>query len=184
MVEEVFGSENFRNEIIWAYPGREMHISNKFNAKHDTLLYVAKSEQAKVNMAAVALEYDKEERVKGLRRKVEMDADGREWVWETRGQAAGQEPYKRYLDEILEDGRALNDVWTDVQFLRGNDPERVGYPTQKPPALLERIILASSNEGDLILDCFIWQRPAARANWWHAMTPHPHPASWASAPGA
>ena len=155
MVEEVFGSENFRNEIIWAYPGREMHISNKFNAKHDTLLYVAKSEQAKVNMAAVALEYDKEERVKGLRRKVEMDADGREWVWETRGQAAGQEPYKRYLDEILEDGRALNDVWTDVQFLRGNDPERVGYPTQKPPALLERIILASSNEGDLILDCFI-----------------------------
>ncbi|MGB3450019.1 MAG: site-specific DNA-methyltransferase [Giesbergeria sp.] len=130
-------------------------MNNKFNAKHDTLLYVAKSDQAKVNMAAVALQYDKEERLKGLRRKVEMDADGREWVWETRGQAAGQEPYKRYVDEILEDGRALNDVWSDVQFLRGNDPERVGYPTQKPPALLERIILASSNEGDLVLDCFI-----------------------------
>lgn len=155
MVEEVFGSENFRNEIIWAYPGREMHISNKFNAKHDTLLFAAKSDNAKVNMAAVALVYDKEERIKGLRRKVEKDSDGREWVLETRGQAAGQEPYKRYLDEILEDGRALNDVWTDVQFLRGNDPERVGYPTQKPPALLERIILASSDPGDLVLDCFV-----------------------------
>ena len=155
MVEEIFAPENFRNEIIWAYPGREMHISNKFNAKHDTVLYVAKSDKAKVNMAAVALEYDKAERIKGLRRKVELDPDGREWVWETRGQAAGQEPYKRYLDEILEDGRALSDVWTDVQFLRGNDPERVGYPTQKPPALLERIILASSDEGDLVLDCFI-----------------------------
>lgn len=155
IVEEIFGSDNFRNEIVWAYPGREMHVTNKFNAKHDTLLFVSKSDKAKVNMAAVALAYDKEERVKGLRRKVEKDADGREWVLETRGQASGQEPYKRYLDEILEDGRALNDVWTDVQFLRGNDPERVGYPTQKPPALLERILMASSNEGDLVLDCFI-----------------------------
>lgn len=155
MVEEVFGTENFRNEVIWAYPGREMHIGNKFNAKHDTLLFVAKSAAAKVNMAAVSLEYDKDERVKGLRRKVEVDEDGREWVLETRGQASGQAPYKRYLDDILEDGRALNDVWTDIQFLRGNDPERVGYPTQKPPALLERIIKASSDAGDLVLDCFI-----------------------------
>lgn len=155
LVEEVFGSENFRNEVIWAYPGREMHVTKKFNAKHDNLLFVAKSDQARVNMAAVALEYDKDERVKNLRRKVETDPDGREWVLETRGQAAGQEPYKRYLDEILEDGRALNDVWSDIQFLRGNDPERVGYPTQKPPALLERIVNASSNPGDIVLDCFI-----------------------------
>ncbi|MGB4468688.1 MAG: site-specific DNA-methyltransferase [Azovibrio sp.] len=155
ILDEVFSPENFRNQIIWAYPGREMHITNKFNAKHDALLFVAKSDQTKINMSAIALEYDKEARIKGLRRKVEIDEDGREWVWETRGQAAGQEPYKRYLDEILEDGRALNDVWTDIQFLRGNDPERLGYPTQKPPALLERIILASSNPGDLILDCFI-----------------------------
>lgn len=155
MVDEVFGAENFRNEIVWAYPGREMHVSTKFNAKHDNIFFVAKSDQAKINMAAVSLAYDKDERIKGLRRKVEIDPDGREWVWETRGQAAGQEPYKRYIDEILEDGRALNDVWSDIQFLRGNDPERTGYPTQKPPALLERVILASSNPGDLILDCFI-----------------------------
>lgn len=163
IVEEIFGSDNFRNEIVWAYPGREMHVTNKFNAKHDTLLFVSKSDKAKVNMAAVALAYDKEERVKGLRRKVEKDTDGREWVLETRGQASGQEPYKRYLDEILEDGRALNDVWTDVQFLRGNDPERVGYPTQKPPALLERILMASSSEGDLVLDCFIGSGTTAAA---------------------
>lgn len=155
VAEEIFGSENFRNEIVWAYPGREMHVSNKYNAKHDTILFIAKSDQARVNMAAVALRYDKDERVKSLRRKVEVDDDGREWVWETRGQAAGQAPYKRYLDEILEDGRALNDVWSDIQFLRGNDPERVGYPTQKPPSLLERIIRASSRENDIVLDCFV-----------------------------
>jgi DNA modification methylase len=155
LIDEVFGPDNFRNEIVWGYPGREMHIENKYNAKHDTLLFVAKSDQARINMTEIALEYDKAERLKGLRRKLHVDDDGREWVWETRGQAAGQEPYKRYLDDILEDGRAINDLWTDIQFVRGNDPIRTGYPTQKPEELIERIICASSNPGDLVLDCFI-----------------------------
>ncbi|MDF1580936.1 MAG: site-specific DNA-methyltransferase [Desulfuromonadales bacterium] len=155
LVEEVFGPENFRNEIVWTYPGREMHIENKFNSKHDCLLFVAKSDETKINMKDIAIVYDKGERLKGLRRKVEIDEDGREWVWETRGQSAGQEPYKRYVEDIIKDGRALNDVWDDVQFLRGNDPERAGYPTQKPVSLIERIILASSNPNDLVLDCFI-----------------------------
>jgi len=155
ILDEVFGQENFRNEVIWHYPGREMHISNKFNAKHDVILFYAKSETAKINMSEVALPYDREERLKGLRRKVHKDPDGREWVWETRGQASGQEPYKRYIDEIISQGRPLSDVWDDLQFLRGNHPERVDYATQKPSWLVERIIKASSSAGDLVLDCFI-----------------------------
>jgi DNA modification methylase len=155
LLDEIFGPENFRNEIVWAYPGREMHIGNKFNAKHDTLLFVAKSEATKINMQQVAMAYDREERLRSLRRKVYTDEDDRQWVWETRGQATGQEPYKRYVDDILQDGRALNDVWNDLQFLRGNDPQRTGFPTQKPEPLLERIIRASSNPGDIVLDCFI-----------------------------
>ena len=154
LLDEVFGAGNFRNEIIWAYPGREMHIENKFNAKHDSIMFAAKSDATKINMSAVATAYDRAERLKGLRRKVHRDADGREWVWETRAQAAGQEPYKRYIDEIIAEGKALNDVWDDLQFLRGNDPERTGFPTQKPEDLIRRIILASSNPGDLVLDCF------------------------------
>jgi DNA modification methylase len=153
--DEVFGPGNFRNEIVWAYPGREMHITNKFNAKHDTIFFVAKSASVKINMAAVSVPYDREERLKGLRRKVHLDPDGREWVWETRGQSAGQEAYKRYVDEIIEDGKALNDVWDDVQFLRGNDPSRTGYPTQKPEGLIERIINASTSPGDIVFDCFM-----------------------------
>jgi DNA modification methylase len=155
LLDEIFGPENFRNEIVWAYPGREMHIENKFNAKHDTLLFVAKSDGMRINMSEVALRYDRGERLKGLRRKIHKDDDGREWVWETRGQAAGQEPYKRDVDEIISEGRALNDVWDDIQFLRGNDPERTGFPTQKPEALLERITLAASSVNDIVLDCFI-----------------------------
>ncbi len=59
---------------------------------------------------------------------------------------------KRYLDE--QKGAVLGDIWTDISQLRGADAELLGYPTQKPLALLERIIRASSNEGDVVLDPF------------------------------
>lgn len=154
VMDEVFGEHNFRNDIVWHYPGREMHISTKFNAKHDKLLFYAKSNRTKIRMDQVAVPYDKEERLKGLRRKIHRDPDGQEWVWETRGQAAGQEPYKRYVDEIISKGRPLSDVWSDLQFLRGNHPERTGYPTQKPSWLIERVIKASTTEGDIVLDAF------------------------------
>ena len=153
-MDEIFGESNFRNELIWHYPGREMHINTKFNAKHETILFYARSSSTSINMANVAVPYDKAERLKGLRRKVHRDASGKEWVWETRGQAAGQEPYKRYVDEIISQGRPLSDVWSDLQFLRGNHPERTGYPTQKPATLVERIVRASSAEGDLVMDAF------------------------------
>ena len=65
-------------------------------------------------MENVAVPYDRAERLKGLRRKVHKDKDGREWVLETRGQAAGQKPYKRYVDDIIEMGRPLSDVWGDL----------------------------------------------------------------------
>lgn len=154
VMDEVFGDNNFRNEIIWHYPGREMHISTKFNAKHESILFYARSNATVIRMAQVAVPYDKQDRLKGLRRKVHRDKNGKEWVWETRGQAAGQEPYKRYVDEIISQGRPLSDVWSDLQFLRGNHPERTGYPTQKPASLVERIVRASTAEGDLVLDAF------------------------------
>lgn len=154
IMDEVFGKDFFRNEIIWHYPGREMHISNKFNSKHDNIFFYTRSSSVKIQMDQVAVPYDREERLEGLRRKVHKDDDGREWVWETRGQSSGQEPYKRYVDEIISQGKALNDVWSDLQFLRGNHPERVDYPTQKPATLAERIIKASSRPGDLVADFF------------------------------
>ena len=60
--------------------------------------------------------------------------------------------YKRYIDE--QKGKPLGDVWTDIPPINARARERLGYPTQKPEALLERIILASSNEGDVVLDPF------------------------------
>lgn len=64
----------------------------------------------------------------------------------------GMPEYKRYLDEMP--GVPLQDLWTDVTPIIAGNQERLGYPTQKPLALMERIISASSNPGDLVLDPF------------------------------
>ena len=152
ILDDIFGKENFRNEIVWYYPGREKGSLTKFQSKHDVILFYSNSENTLINL--ITKEWTKEDRIKMLRRKIYKDENGREWFWETRGQANGIEPYRRYLDEYVEKGGALNDVWDDIQFLRGNHPERTTYSTQKPEALLERIIKASSNEGDLVCDFF------------------------------
>ncbi len=153
ILDEVFDVSCFRNEIIWYYPGRERASNKKLQSKHDVIYFYAKNSGVEIN--PMIKQWDREERIKALRRKIYKDDDGREWFWETRGQADGIEPYKKYLDEYLEKGGALNDVWTDIQFLRGNHPERTPYPTQKPEKLIERIINSASNPGSLVFDCFM-----------------------------
>ena len=79
----------------------------------------------------------------------QMDADGLIWYPDSFDKRPAR---KRYLSENL--GRLVDNVWTDIQPIAPHAKERVGYPTQKPLALLERIIKASSNEGDVVLDPF------------------------------
>jgi len=154
VIDTIFCSKggDFRNEIIWHYPGRERLSNYKFQSKHDIIFFYSKTDGTKIN--PITKKWDKKDRIKMLRRKIHTDENGKEWFWETRGQANGVEKYKKFLDEYLDKGGALNDVWDDIQFLRGNHPERMGYPTQKPAELLERIIRASSKEGDIILDAY------------------------------
>jgi len=79
----------------------------------------------------------------------ELDAQGRIWYPEDRTK---RPRLKRYLDKMA--GTLVGDVWTDIAPINSQAAERLGYPTQKPEALLERIIKASSNEGDVVLDPF------------------------------
>ncbi len=65
---------------------------------------------------------------------------------------SGMPRYKRYLDEMK--GTPVTSVWTDIRPINARAAERLGYPTQKPEALLERIVAASSNKGDVVLDPF------------------------------
>jgi site-specific DNA-methyltransferase (adenine-specific) len=78
----------------------------------------------------------------------ELDAEGRIY-WPSKG---AMPQYKRYRDELK--GKTIPDIWDDVDRINPVGSERLGYPTQKPLALLERVILSSSNPGDLILDPF------------------------------
>src|SRR4051812_40694259 len=90
---------------------------------------------------------------KGWRYSIEtmtrLDTEGKIWYPDDRSR---RPRFKRYLDESK--GRPLDTVWVDIDPVNSQASERVDYRTQKPEALLERIIRASSNDGDLVLDCF------------------------------
>ena len=136
------GGGEFRNEIIWSYEsgGR---ATRDFAWKHDTILRYTKSGQWTFQPSAVLLPRIN---VRRNHMKREVGADGRAF----RSIKSAGKVYRYYDDE----GVPPSDVWTDLSHLHQRDPERLGYPTQKPEALLERIILASSRPGDLVLDAY------------------------------
>jgi site-specific DNA-methyltransferase (adenine-specific) len=133
MLDDIYGVGNFLNEIIWHY--RTGGVSRQwFGRKHDTILaYARRRGRHRFNVLR-----EGSFRTDGLKR----DEQGR--------------PYKSTRKGRLyfhADGPALTDVW-DIPFLSTVSLERTGWPTQKPLALLERIIQASSRPGDLVADFF------------------------------
>ena len=137
VMDAVFGKSSFRNEIVWCYrrmaSGRQRH----FARCHDTILFCAMSMESKFNADAVRLPYAKSS----------MERAGY-----AKSSLGGGTP-KSGICELNERGRFPEDWW-EIPILRPNAKERVGYPTQKPLALLRRIVLASSDEGDTVLDPF------------------------------
>ena len=132
---------DFRNEIIWSYK-RYTAASARFQRLHDVIFYYSKSDNATFNV--LRDEYgDKSGKADS---HYKQDENGKWFRWQKR---KGQEPYKVYLSE----GRRLGDVW-EIPIINASAKERLGYPTQKPEALLEKIILASSNKGDTVLDAY------------------------------
>lgn len=130
LLDEIFGAENFLNEIIWAYHGPSP-IRSAFNRKHDTILAFTKGPGYTFNADAVRVPYDQS--------TVKTFA------------ASTKAGFGKIPD--LKRGKVPEDWWYFPVVARLHN-ERTGYPTQKPEALLERIILASSNPGDLVADFF------------------------------
>ncbi len=128
LMDAIFGIKNFRNEVIWSY--RTGGVSKKwFGRKHDVILFFARSNCSSFNTQ-------------------------KERSFSTNS-PPGFKEIEKYQDEY---GRwytmaAMRDVW-EINAIGRSSGERTGYPTQKPIALLERIIKASSNEGDVVLDPF------------------------------
>jgi len=148
MLDEIFNSDlqadgaGFKNEIIWHYQsgGR---AQKHFARKHDSILLYTKSGQYCFHSERVGIRRGKQKR-NHMRKEVGVDGS---ISWSIR---SGGRVYTYSEDTTM----SLTDVWSDISHLHQLDPERTGYATQKPEALLERIILASSEEDDLVLDCF------------------------------
>ena len=126
LMDAIFGKRNFRNEIVWLY--KTGGVSKRwFGRKHDTILFYCKSEDCNF-----------------------LPQKEKSYLTHHYGFSN--------IDIREDEGGVftmvnMRDVW-DIPALRGNQPETTGYPTQKPLALYERIIRASSNEGDMVLDPF------------------------------
>ncbi|MDO8240716.1 MAG: site-specific DNA-methyltransferase [Candidatus Moranbacteria bacterium] len=144
ILDEIFGKENFLNQIIWHYQAGTAPIKG-FAKKHDYIISFAKNKKSvKFNQVRLLV---KNESIYPL-----VDEDGRKYRMSGNNNAT-----RYYADE----GRKADDVWTWLDRKENNIgqvfnalPEHIAYPTQKPESLLRRIISASSNEGDLVADFF------------------------------
>jgi adenine-specific DNA-methyltransferase len=191
ILDEVFGTENLGNEIIWKR--QSAHTGTRqCGMVHDTLWFYHKSGTYTWNVVYcepspdyIDAFFDQVEEGTGRRyaradltgagrtqdgesgqpwRGIDPGSKGRHWAvshgeldrldrekrihWPKKGVPR----LKRYLDEFP--GVELQDLWGDIKLIHNRSPERMGYSTQKPEAILERIINASSNEGDLVADFF------------------------------
>lgn len=134
LLDEVFGPQNFRNEIIWCYTG-VTPSPHAFQQKHDTIFRYSKSQEFVFNPQYIPY--------KGLH-ATNVVSHGSDKV-------ADPEQTKMLLNR----GKAVEDWWVDIYTTDRVRSEMLGYPTQKPTALLERLINAASNPGDLVFDCFM-----------------------------
>lgn len=148
LLDEVFGfsanakGPGFKSEIIWHYQsgGRSHKV---YARKHDTILLYTKSARYCFHGERIGERRGAQKR-NHMRKSI--GTDGRVyWTISSAGRLYTYDEDKRMTP---------SDVWSDISHLHQKDPERNGYATQKPAALLERILLASSEENDLILDCF------------------------------
>jgi len=135
ILDEVFGKNNFVNEIIWCTTGAS-RVDKNFPRKHDTILFYSKSENYIFNKNDVRIPYA----------AGSLDRANRNVV------ATGGMNFEKI--ELNESGKVPEDFWVDIQRAARYPGENVGYPTQKSIKLLERIVKVASNEGDLVADFF------------------------------
>jgi len=174
LMDEVFGQENFRNEIVWkrshGITGVEGGM-NQFARLHDIVLWYSKGEKSIFNQ----IFSDYSEKTLNMYRYEDEKSKYRLQITrnysketikrlETEGRiytdpATGKKLLKQYLSD--KEGVLMADVWSDIPYVQKASNENLHFDTQKPEALLERIIAASSNQNDLVLDCFIGSGTAA-----------------------
>jgi DNA modification methylase len=188
MLDQIFGGNNFQNEIVWKRTGARGD-AQRWNQVHDTLFFYTGgntfawnppfaphsesyleshyssqdadgrryqltsiiSPNPRPNMMYEWKGFPTPEKGWRFSRETMADLDAKGLIWYPTDKTK-RPRFKRYLDSMK--GVPMGSVWTDIAPLNSQAAERLGYPTQKPVALLDRIIRASSNEGDVVLDAF------------------------------
>ena len=140
LLDEVFGPEAMRNEIVWRYAKYQMRGMSRFVSNHDTLFWYSNGPSPTYNVITEVLNEPK------LLKRKRWDSGGQKIV--NVRDAEGKLIYDEYHE-----GK-VDDVW-DIDMIGATSGERTGYPTQKPIPLLERVIESFTNEQDLILDAFL-----------------------------
>lgn len=139
LMDEIFGEENFRNEIIWYYTNKMSGSTSPhdFVCEHDTVFRYSKGDSYTYNVIT-------EEREEAVKQSKRVKVDGKNM--------RARDEEGNIIYELSTD-KKIKDVWK-IPYIASTDTQRVDYATQKPEALLERVIEASSNEGMLVADFF------------------------------
>ncbi|GKU29308.1 site-specific DNA-methyltransferase [Clostridium folliculivorans] len=151
LMDEIFGKENFVNEVVWHYQsgGRK---ESSFSKKHDVLMFYSKTGKYYFNIDEVS---EKRGDKKRNNMKREVDENGKVYF----SIKSNGKVYKYYEDDKITPA----DVWVDISHIQQKDPQRVGYFTQKPVKLLERIINASCPKEGIVADFFVGSGTTAAA---------------------
>ena len=146
IMDEIFGIDNFRNEIVWAYPAASAKTRKFFIRSYDTILFYTKSKKYVFNDDPnIYMEYSNR-----VKKALKKDEHG---IFYYRGGSHNGKKLSRKV-YVKQEGIFPRDVWNDIPYIRANVNEYQGFSTQKPERLLKRIILASSSENDLVADFF------------------------------
>jgi DNA modification methylase len=137
ILDNIFGRHNFRNELIWGYKRPSAPKQKQLSRVHDTIFWYSKSNKDWIfNADNIRVPYAESSLARA-------------------GYSANVSKMTAGGSVELKDGGKIPEDWWDIPMLKGNANETVGYPTQKPEALLERIIKMASNDGDIVLDPFV-----------------------------
>lgn len=195
MMDEIFGSANFRNEITWVRstnPKGSQHKSSRYSVFTDTILLYTKTDLAPLELDKVRIPLTEDElaekynrlddigpfydgpieRSSGMGERPNLVYEYKDYTpgpsgWRVDidklkvidekgnlGWTSNDRPYRKLRPED-DKGKPVGNFWNDISLLNSQAEERIGYPTQKPEKLIERMLLASSEPGDLVFDCFM-----------------------------
>lgn len=149
LMDEIFGKDVFKNEVIWSY-SRWANVSQSYQRMHDTILFYTKNTQGIFNEQRIQLDEKR-------KRNLVQIIDGKKVsMRDENGNVVYREQTDKPVSDFWDETEFWNgtNIWDDIYQVGKNGKERVNYDTQKPEALLERIISASSNENSIVADFY------------------------------